>query len=343
MGQVPGAGAYRRAASWEKWGQEVVGTGPYRIADLRPGQFMRFEAFDGYWGEKPPIRAFTLRLVQEVAARVAGLRTGEFDIITEISPDQFKSIEGDAGSEVVGGAIRSIRALIYNSKHPVLADKRIRRALNLAIDRQLIADSLFAGRVSVPNGLQMDVFGDMYVAEHKATGYDPAAARKLLTEAGYAGGEIAYRYWKDYYTAEIATAQALQQMWKAVGLNVKLELVETTDQALAAGQGITNISNAAYYPDQLGQLFRLYGTGGLIPNRGQWSNAEFDKLGLDLLDLDHAKRRAAAARLLDIYEEDPPGTYLHTLPMFYGKRKAFTWTPTDTAFMDLRADNLRTT
>jgi peptide/nickel transport system substrate-binding protein len=340
MGQVPGAAAFRRAESWEKWGQSVVGTGPYRIADLRPGQYMRFEAFDGYWGGPPPVRSFTLRLVQEVGARVAGLRTGEFDIITEIAPDQFGPIGNDPNGEIVGGPIRSIRALIYNSKHPVLKEVRVRRALNLAIDRQLIVDSLFAGRTTIPNGLQMDVFGDMYIAEHKATGYDPAAARALLAEAGYSGGEIAYRYWKDYYTAEIATAQVLQQMWKAVGLNVKLEMVETTDQALAEGQGITDISNGAYYFDQLGQLFRLYGTGGLIPNRGQWSNRDFDHLGEVLLGVDHEKRRAAAARMLDIYEEDPPGTYLHTLPMFYGKRKQIAWTPTDTAFMDFRPGNL---
>jgi peptide/nickel transport system substrate-binding protein len=318
----------------------VVGTGPYRVAAVEPGQFMRFEAFDDYWGGAPPARSFTLRLVQETAARVAGLRTGEFDIITEVAPDQFASISSDGANEIVGGPLRSIRALVYDSRHPVLKDARVRRALNLAIDRPLIVNSLFAGRTTIPNGLQMDVFGDMYIAEHKPTGYDPAAARALLAEAKYAGGEIAYRYWKDYYTAEIATAQVLQQMWKAVGLNVKLEMVETTDQALAAGQGITDISNGAYYTDPLGQLFRLYGAGGLIPNRHQWSNAEFDRLGRDLLTVDHPKRRAAAARLLDIYEEDPPGTYLHTLPMFYGKRKQLGWTPTDTAFMDFRTGNL---
>lgn len=341
MGQVPGANGYRNAGGWEKWGQSVIGTGPYRVVEVRPGQFMRFEAFGDYWGDKPPIRSFTLRLVPEVAARVAGLQTGEFDIVTEIAPDQFQTVASDPGSEIVGGPILSIRAIIYNSKHPVLQDVRVRRALNLAIDRQLIVDTLFAGRATVPLGLQMEGFGDMYVADHKASAFDPAAARKLLAEAGYAGGEISFRYYKDYYTAEVATAQVLQQMWKAVGLNVKLELVENTDQALAPGQAITDISNAAYYPDPLGQLFRLYGAGGLIPNRGQWSNAEFDRLGSELLDLDHAKRRAAAARMLDIYEQDPPGTYLHTLPMFYGKRKELGWTPTNTAFMDLRAGNLR--
>jgi peptide/nickel transport system substrate-binding protein len=340
MGQVPGATAYRRSGSWEAWGQSVVGTGPYRLAEIKSGQYMRFEAFDGYWGGTPPARSFTLKLVQEVASRVAGLRTGEFDIITEIAPDQFGPIGNDPGSEIVGGPIRSIRALVYNSQHPVLKDVRVRRALNLAIDRKLIVESLFAGRTTIPNGLQMEVFGDMYIAEHKPTGYDPAAARALVAEAGYNGGEIAYRYWKDYYTAEIATAQVLQQMWKAVGLNVKLEMVETTDQALAAGQGITDISNAAYYTDPLGQLFRLYGTGGLIPNRHQWSNAEFDRVGAELFGIDHAKRRAAAVRILDIYEEDPPGTYLHTLPMFYGKRKQLGWVPTDTAFMDFRTGNL---
>lgn len=341
MGQIPSASGFRRAENWEKWGLSVVGTGPYRIADVRPGQFIRFEAFDGYWGEKPSIKSFTLKLTPEAAARTAGLRTGEFDIVTELAPDQFKALAGDAKTEIVGGPIRNIRALVYNSQHAVLKDARIRRALNLAIDRQIIVDTLFDGKVTVPNGLQMQAFGNMYVSEHKATPFDPDAAKKLLKEAGYDGGEIAYRYLKDYYTNEVATAQVLQQMWKAVGLNVKLSLVESTEQVLAAGQGISNISNAAYYPDPLGQILRLYGKGGLIPNRKQWSNAEFDKVGEDLLGLDHAKRRAASARLLDIYEQDPPGTYLHTLPMFYGKRRKIKWTPNDTAFMDLRAGNLQ--
>lgn len=341
MGQVPCADAYRAAGSWDRWGQSVVGTGPFKVDTVKQGQFVRFAAFDGYWGEKPAARSFTLKLVPETAARVAGLLAGEFHIITELAPDQFKPIEASAAAEVVGGPIRSIRALVYDSRHPILKDARVRRALNLAIDRKLIADAIFASRTPVPQGLQQASFGAMFIADHVATGYDPARARKLLAEAGYKGGEIPYRYLKDYYTGEVATAQILQQMWKAVGVNVKLELVDNFNQVIADGGGISNISNAAYYPDPLGQLFRLYGRGGLIPTRKQWSSADFDATEAGLLSLDKSERQAAARRALVIYENDPPGTYLHELPMFYGKRKSVTWMANDTAFMDFRAGGLR--
>lgn len=341
MGQVPCADAYRAVGNWDRWGQAVVGTGPYKVDQIKQGEFARFAAFGDYWGEKALVNSFTLKLVPEMAARVAGLLAGELHIITEITPDQFKPINSSPATEIVGGPIANIRAIIYDSRHPVLKDVRVRRALNLAIDRKLITETIFAGRTSVPQGLQMANFGDMFIVDHKPTGYDLAQARKLLAEAGYKGEEIPYRFVKDYYTGEVATAQILQQMWKAAGLNVKLELVENWDQVYAPGSAIVNISNASYFPDPLGQLFRLYGKGGLIPSRKQWSNADFDAAGDDLLSLDKARRQGAARQILEIYEQDPPGTYLHVLPMFYGKRKNVIWTPADTAFMDFRAGNLR--
>lgn len=342
MGQVPCADAYKAAKSWEEWGLSVVGTGPYKLAEFRPGEHQRFERFDEYWGEKAPARSFTLKVIPETAARVAGLFTGEYDIITEVPPDQIKAVEGNADSEVVGGPMSNIRILLFDARHPALKDPRVRQAINLAIDRQLIVDTLYEGRTEVPNGMQMRSFGDMYIDENRGATYDPERAKKLLQEAGYNGEEISYRYLQDYYTNEVATAQVLAAMWKEVGLNIKLEFKENWAQVEEPvsdeGRGITNASSSVYFADPLGHLYRIFGPNGWFP--GWWKNDAFYSSGEVLLGTDKNQRREAFAKMLEIYETDPPGTYLHQLTMFYGKRKNFAWTPGDTGFMDLRAGAL---
>jgi peptide/nickel transport system substrate-binding protein len=346
MGQMICKDAYLAAANWEEWGKAVVGTGPYKVAEFKPGESIKLVAFDGDWGDKAPASSITYTVVPETAARVSGLLTGEYDIITEIVPDQFKTLEDDPNTEVTGGPIRNIRVILYDElNNPMLADPRIRQAMSAALDRQLIVDTMFQGRTDVPRGLQMEAFGDLYIADFQPIGYDPDLAKKLLGEAGYKGEEITYRYLQDYYTGEVATAQILQSMWKAVGLNVKLELKENWDQiegeTANVGRGVYNMSNGAYYADPVGQIWRLYGPDGLYQGMNSWASPEFDALGQDLLAIDLATRQAAMRKMLEIYERsDPPGTYLHVLPLFYGKRSDFTWTPTDTAFMDFRAGAL---
>jgi peptide/nickel transport system substrate-binding protein len=344
MSQVPCADAFKAAKSWEDWNHNVVGTGPYQLVEFKPSEQQSFKRFDGYWGEKAPADTLTFKVVPELAARVAGLFTGEYDLITEVTPDQLEAINANKDTEVAGGPILNIRVLLFDTRNPVLKDPRIRQALTYAIDRQLIVDTLYGGRTKVPQGMQMDVFGDMYVPEHKALPFDPAKAKALLAEAGYKGEEISYRYLQDYYTNEVSTAQVLAQMWKDVGFNIKLELKENwaqvEDKESDAGRGITNSSNGAYFPDPVGQVWRLFGPNGDVQPTGWWTDAEFNKQGEILMSVDHAARHAAFAKMLDIFEQDPPGTYLHQLTMFYGKRKDLNWQPTYRAFMDFRSGNL---
>ena len=344
MSEVPCADAYRAVGDWDKWGQAVVGTGPYMLAEARPGELQRFERFDGYWGAKAPVASFTLKVVPETGARIAGLLAGEYQIVTEISPDQFETISNNPKTEVVGGAIQNIRSLIYDTRHPALSDPRIRRALSLAIDRKLIVDSIFHGKTSISNGFQMKAFGDMYIEDFEPTTYDPDLARQLMKEAGYNGEEIPYWYLTDYYTGEVTIAQVLQQMWKDVGFNITLQLKESWAQIQAEKdngvRGITNTSNNAVYPDPIGQLYRNYGPDGHFVVKEYWSNAAFKDAGEGLLSLDHETRRAAHLKMLEIWKQDPPGTHLYNLPMFYGKAASVDWTPTNTPFMDFRAKSL---
>ncbi|NVK41044.1 MAG: ABC transporter substrate-binding protein [Oceanospirillaceae bacterium] len=336
--------AFEAAGSWENWLKQPVGTGPYRLAEVKHGEYIRLEAFDGYWGEQAPAKSVTFREVPETAARIAGLKTGEYQIVTELTPDQFGLLRDDPDTEVVGRAIRSIRVVVFDENHPQLKNPKIRQALSYAIDRQLIVDALYDGRALVPNGLQMKVFGDLYIGDHQGTRYDPDKARQLLKEAGYNGEEISYRYLQDYYTSEVNTAQILADMWRQVGLNVKLELKENWGQIEDApeGRGIFNWSNNAEYPDPLGQIYRLYGPDGWFQRNHTFQSDAFNQWGEQLKSSDKAMRIEAMREMLEIYErQDPPGTYLHTLPMFYGVRGDLQWTPTDTPFMDLSARMLR--
>jgi peptide/nickel transport system substrate-binding protein len=336
--------AFVAAGSWENWVKHPVGTGPYKLTEVKHGDYIKLDAFDGYWGELAPINSVTFKVVPEVAARIAGLKTGEFQIASELSPDQFQLLEDDPKTSVVGGLQRNIRVIIFDEKHPQLKNPKMRQALSYAIDRQLIVDALYGGRTSVPKGLQLKVFGDLYINDHQGIEYDPKKAKQLLKESGYNGEEISYRYLQDYYTGEVSTAEVLADMWRQVGINVKLELKENWGQIEddAKGRGIFNWSNSAEYPDPLGQIYRLYGPDGWFQSNNTYQSEEFNHWGKQLKSSNLQERITAERELLEIYErKDPPGTYLHILPMFYGVRSNVQWIPTDSPFMDLSSKMLQ--
>lgn len=336
--------AFIAAGSWESWVQSPVGTGPYKVAEVVHGDYIRLDANDTYWGGDVPANSVTFKVVPEMASRIAGLSTGEYDFITELTTDQFSVLQGNDDLNIAGGPIRNIRVIIFDENNPQLQDTRIRQALSHAIDRDLIVEAMFGGLVTVPNGMQMKIFGDLYIGDHEGTPYDPERAKALLEEAGYNGEEISYRYLQDYYTGEVDTAQILAEMWRQVGLNIKLELVENWGQIedVVEGRGIFNWSNSAEYPDPLGQIYRLYGPDGWFQVNGSYESDEFNSLGEVLQNGETPARIEAMRAMLEIYERtDPPGTYLHTLPMFYGVRSNIDWQATDTGFMDFSANSLK--
>lgn len=338
--------SYKAKNSWEEWYRKPVGFGPYYVSAYKPAEILELKKFNDYYGEKAPVDTIRYIVIPEMAPRVMGLVSGDYDIITEVMPDQFATIERNKDYEVTGGPINNIRILIYDVvASPVLKDPRIRRALNYSIDRELINNTIFKGLTEIPQGIQMKEFGEMYVGEFKPVGFNPQKAKELLKEAGYNGEEISYRYMQDYYTGEVATAQILQQMWADVGLNVKLELKENWDQIetpqAAPGRAIINWSGTAIFWDPLSQIARLFGPAGFFQVNNMWKNDEFNRLFEVVNGTDKAARRKAVARMLEIVEnEDPSGTYLYRMPNFYGISKKIEWKPGNSHYMDFRAGKL---
>jgi peptide/nickel transport system substrate-binding protein len=345
VGAILSRSAFERAESWLGWGRAPVGTGPYRIAEFRPDTVLVLEAHDAYWGGLPPARRLRFVEVPEVSGRLNGLFSGEFDFACDVPPDQIPVVERNARFEVLGSPINNIRKLAFDKTHPVLADARIRRAMTHAIDRQVLVDALWAGRTRIPRGMQMESYGQMYLADWENPRFDPAEARRLLREANYQGQPIPYRLLNNYYTNQVANAQIMVEMWRAVGLNVPIEMKENFSQVTerTAGRGVRDWSNTSVFGDPVAGVLRGYGPRTEAERTGEWASEAFNQVSTALeAETDIARRRDLFRRILTILEREDPGYItLHHAAAFTAKRRDIAWRASSGWAMVFGPGNLR--
>ncbi len=341
--QIVSRRAWQEAGSWQANARRAVGSGPYRLASFTPDSEMVLEAHDRYWGGRPPLKRIRFAEVPEQAARIAGLQAGEYQFACDIAPDQIADIEKDKRFAVQGGLVLNHRILAFDKHHPALVDPRVRLAMAHAIDGQAIVDSLWVGRAKVPAGLQWPFYGPMFVEGWTVPKFDPARAQQLLKAAGYDGAPIAYRARNNYYTAEVATAQVLVEMWRAVGLNVHLEVKENWGEVLdkAGPRGVRDWSNSPTFDDPVSSIVNQHGPHGAQQGNGEWTNAEMNTLSGELQSsTDMVRRKAIFARMLVICErEDPAYIVLHQNAAFTAMRRALPWKASPSFFLDFSPRN----
>ncbi|CAN1525934.1 DdpA ABC-type dipeptide transport system, periplasmic component [Rhabdaerophilaceae bacterium] len=355
---VPDVLLENRLASWCSWivnkkhyeqvgiegfGKNPVGTGPFRFSRMKANEFMEFEAHDAYWMGRPTARRVTFREVPELSARIAGLVSGEFDIITNLPPDQLQVLQGYKDIDARSVVLANSHLLTYDARSPMTNDKRIRKALSLSIDRKKLVDTLWLGKAAIPASHNYPEFGHMFL-EGRSLPFDPVKARELLKEAGYKGEAITYRTLPNYYTGALDAAQIIVEMWKAVGINASLQVVESFAQMQAAGQQVGNTSNSTRLPDPMGALWISFGPNSEFQRSKAFATedaAPFNTVGRELeKETDPAKRKALFAKMLDAWEDASPATILYQPLESYGVKKKIAWKPYSFYFMDLRPDNL---
>ena len=220
---------YIEAKGDDYFATNPIGTGPYRFVERVTGSYLKIEAVESHWrAGTPRYKALFFRLVPEETTRVAMLRQGKADII-DLSRDRLKEVQAD-GFPI---HLRKDDAHIDYwwiepwDKTPV-KDRRVREALNLAIDRKELAETVFAGLAEpgpIPYGLTWS-FPDVgfKVTPELGYPYDPARARKLLAEAGYPNGfsteMFAYRL--PGLPEGRAMAEAVAGYWEKIGVQTKL-------------------------------------------------------------------------------------------------------------------------
>ncbi len=335
--------AFEEAKTWLDWSRAPVATGPYKVREFVPDQSLTMDAHEDYWGGRPPLRSVKLVVVPEVATRINGLLSGQFDFICDVPPDQIPGIEKNPKFEVLGSTIVNHRLTVFDKNHPRLADPRVRRAFTHAIDRQAIVESLWSGRTRIPAGLQWEFYGPMFVENWTVPEYDLGKTKALLKEANYRGDPIPYRLLSNYYTNQVATAQVLVEMWRQAGLNVQIEMKENWQQIFDGNgqRAVRDWSNSAGYNDPISSIVAQHGPQGQQQQVGEWTNAEMNSLSAALeVETDMAKRRAMFKRMLEICErEDPAYTVLHQNATFTAKRKDIRWQASPSFAMEFRGNN----
>jgi peptide/nickel transport system substrate-binding protein len=227
-----------------------VGAGPYRVVSSKPGVELVLEAFEGYWRKTPNVKTLILRVVPDEATRLAALKRGEVDVAYSVTGPLAEELKRSPGLTLVPTYL-PFTAWMYpteqwDPKSP-WADKRVRQAASLAIDREGINQASYLGLAQLSNTIiphQMD-----YYWKPPAPRYDPAAAKKLLTEAGYPAGFDAGEVMGDTIYG-VAIGEPVVNFLNAVGIRARLRTMErvayTNEYADKKLHGLLYTGNAAF-------------------------------------------------------------------------------------------------
>jgi peptide/nickel transport system substrate-binding protein len=319
-----------------------VGSGPYRVAGFTRDQRATLEAHDDYWQGRPPARRITFTVVPEASSRIAGLRAGDYDLVTNLLPEQIEALADHPTLEGVDVPLDFAHILYYDTRRPALRDARVRRGLNHAIDYELLGRTLWGAKFVPMPALQIPAFGDFYDASRRGFTFDPDRARTLLREGGYRGEELVIRIAPAYYLQMLQGVQIMQQMWSAVGVNTRLETRENLSLLTQPGADIRPTSIAFRFPDPLGgglavHLSKEYS----LQRAGFWQPVRFNDI-VDALRIanEREERKRLWLALLDEYEAEAPAVILYPVREYFAKRRDMRWAHPPLYYMDFRASQL---
>lgn len=213
-----------------------VGSGPYELVDFRPDESAVFRRYDGYWDRNAAgVAELEINFVADSETRLNGLESGQFDL-SYIDPDQVQAAKS-RGLRIIDSGPIDLFQNIYTDirSNGPLADVRVRRAINYAIDRQGLVEGVYAG-FGVPVQ-QLFIPGNAAYSATYAPGYYPYdldKARNLLAEAEYPDG-FALDAITTTGTSGIRLGEAVASMLSKV--NIKLNLLPVDPTGIGRFQG----------------------------------------------------------------------------------------------------------
>ena len=202
-----------------------VGAGPYKFVSSKPGVEVVLEADPGYWRRVPAVKTLVMRSIPDATTRALTLKTGEADIAYALDGTAAEGIKDDPDIKIVATNHASSQWIEFTEQWDPKSpwhDRRLRLAVNYALDRQAISDAGCLG-FCPPAGVIVPRVMD-YALQVAPTPYDPAKAKRLLAEAGYPNGIDAGEF------AAIpgfpTIAEAVMNYLNAAGIGVKLKQME---------------------------------------------------------------------------------------------------------------------
>jgi dipeptide transport system substrate-binding protein len=179
--------AMLKAGTPEKVDQDPIGTGPFYLVQYQKDAVIRFKAFPQYWGGKAKIDDLVFAITPDASVRWAKLQKGECHVMPYPNPADLDAIRKDPNVQLLEQPGLNVGYLSYNTTKKPFDDVRVRKAINMAINKKAIIDGVYLSTgVAAKNPIPPTMWS--YNDATKDDGYDPEAAKKLLAQAGLADG-----------------------------------------------------------------------------------------------------------------------------------------------------------
>lgn len=189
-----------------------IGTGPYKFEKWDSGRELVLARNDDYWGKKPYLDKIVYRIITDYTAALTALKAGDVDVVPRLLPVQYNQQTSGAAFDQqftkVKYSIPNEATIFWNNERPFFKDKRVRQALTMLIDRQMVVDSIRMGLGKI--GISpIDLSSKDFNPNLKPLPYDPKRAAELLDEAG----------WKDHDGDGIRDKDGIKFKFEFLGSN----------------------------------------------------------------------------------------------------------------------------
>lgn len=311
-----------------------VGAGPYKLAEWVKGERIVLVRNDDYWGKKPSVEKIVYQIVPETATRVAMLRAGQLDVIYSPTPADMPALEADPNITLDKPLSTRMMFMGINTQFELTKDKKVRQALNYAVDKKTITEKiLFGAAKPLDCPLPPSIFGYTRMADQYA--YNPDKAKALLKETGFPMDKVLkiitptgrYTYDKQIaeaiqaYLADIGVKSELRTYDWPTYMGITTKPVDKTEvQLYLIGWGWPIYDADPYY--------LIYFSSFVHPPKGLnttfYKNPEYDKLvGYARMVMDPAKRKGVYAKAGSILWDDAPAIWLYVEPFALAYHKKF--------------------
>jgi ABC-type transport system substrate-binding protein len=338
-------GAYTQLGP-ERFGTQPVGSGPMKFNGWQQGVQISLIRNDGYWRGDLPFGEAVYRPAPEASTRVALLETGQADVIANVPPELIDRIARRTELAVLRTPSTRKIFLEFNMKQKPFDDVRVRRAVNYAIDKDALIQSVLGGNAvreygPVPDGW----LGSNPISALTAYDYNPQRARQLLAEAGYAGG-VTIDFWHPIgrYLKDKEVAEAIVAMLQDVGIRSNVRgmdigsLVTRIHTQTLSGLHFFSWAPLIFDTDNLWRA-HFYSKG-----LNQYAvDAKTDQLLLAGASTSDRKERHRLYSELERYVVNDlvPWAFLYRQSLIYGVSNRISWSPRADEVIDVRLMRLR--
>ena len=262
--------------------QDAIGTGPFELVQYQTDATIRYRAFKEYWGPAPKIDTLVFAITKDPAVRMAKLRANECQVAPYPSPADLPALRADPNLTVLSQPGLNIGYLAFNTKKKPFDDVRVRIAINMAIDKKAILDAVYQGSGQPAKNLIPPTMWSYNNAVEDFK-YDPAAAKKLLAEAGLPDG-FETDLWampvqRPYNPDARRIAELMQSDLAKVGIKAKIVSYEWGDYRKRVQAGEHMMAELGWTGDNgdPDNFFATLASCAAVPNSAtKWCNKDFD-------------------------------------------------------------------